>query len=131
MAGHADWSGTLNRLRLDLPNNADSNGALIELDWREVGNTQPSGAPILHRFANAAGNLVGTAVGSDPQIGNNHLFALERDAERFPIPRGATTGPPVTVITQAGAADEITVIIPHSPGGRSFARIGIEIPFQP
>jgi hypothetical protein len=50
---------------------------------------------------------------------------------RIPIPRGATTGPPVTVITQAGAADEITVIIPHSPGGRSFARIGIEIPFQP
>jgi len=45
MAGHADWSGTLNRLRLDLPNNADSNGALIELDWCEVGNTQSSGAP--------------------------------------------------------------------------------------
>jgi arylsulfatase A-like enzyme len=36
MSGHADWSGTLTRLRLDLPNDVGSNGALIELDWCEV-----------------------------------------------------------------------------------------------
>lgn len=33
--------------------------------------------------ANSAGNLVGTAIGSDPQIANNNFFALEHDSERF------------------------------------------------
>ncbi len=35
--------------------------------------------------ANAAGNLAGTATVSDPQIGNNNFFDLERDSERFLI----------------------------------------------
>jgi hypothetical protein len=42
--------------------------------------------------ANAAGNLVGTASGSDPQIGNNNFFALERDSERFLIRMKTDTG---------------------------------------
>lgn len=42
--------------------------------------------------ANAAGNLVGTAVGSDPQIGNDNVFALERDAERILIRMKVNSG---------------------------------------
>jgi len=47
------------------------------------------------------------------------------------IPNSATTGPPITVVDNGPAADDITVVIPSNGQPRKFARVRIAIPASP
>jgi fibronectin-binding autotransporter adhesin len=50
---------------------------------------------------------------------------------QVPVPTGAVTGPPVTVVDNAAAADDITVTIPKGTDPKKFARVRANIPFTP
>lgn len=47
------------------------------------------------------------------------------------VPNGEITGPPVTVVDNASAPDDVTVIVASGGAPRKFARVKIEIPFTP
>jgi hypothetical protein len=44
------------------------------------------------------------------------------------VPSNDTAGPPVTVVGNGNAPDDITVIVPADDGPARFARVAIEIP---
>lgn len=56
---------------------------------------------------------------------------LQVFAATYIVPTGATTGPPVTVVENGTAADDITIVIPRAAAAAKFARVRILIPSSP
>lgn len=50
---------------------------------------------------------------------------------QIPVPTSATAGPPVSVVDNGAAADDITVTLPQGTDPQKFARIRADIPFTP
>jgi autotransporter-associated beta strand protein len=49
----------------------------------------------------------------------------------IPVPTGAVTGPPINVVDNDAAPDDITATIPAAGDPKKFARVKIDIPFTP
>ena len=85
-------------------------------------------APSITR--NGSGNLVVTFQRADAANIYDVFVQYGSDLQTWsdiPVPKTATAGPPVTVVENGTAPDDITVIVPGPPATAKFARVRIDL----
>jgi heme/copper-type cytochrome/quinol oxidase subunit 2 len=60
-----------------------------------------------------------------------HSTTLDAPWTAIPVPVGAITGPPVTVVETDPGLDTVTVTIPMGTDPKKFARLRADIPYTP
>jgi autotransporter-associated beta strand protein len=113
----------------------DGDGLVNGLEFVLGSNPTSSASTGLVGSAFNAANLVLTFKRSEASkayaVVVEHGTTLATWPGQIPVPTSATAGPPVTVVDNGAADDDITVVIPQGADPKKFARIRADIPFTP